>query len=215
MATWVWIVIAIAVLLAIALVAMMALRQRRTTTLRHRFGGEYDRTVQAREDRQAAEADLRDREKQRASFDIKPLPDPTRRRFAAEWEGVQEHFVDQPSSAVETADELLYRVMGARGYPMERFEKQANLISVDHPDVVENYRFAHGVRERARTHQATTEDLREALLHYRSLFDELLQPDDARDAGPAHDRPIGADEYQERGEVNDEGRKHSTRKGIR
>ena len=171
MATWVWILIIIAAVVVVAVIAMAA-RQRRTTALRQRFGPEYDRAVEAREGRRPAEADLRDREKQRAQLDIRPLPEDTRVRFAAEWRDVQERFVDQPSDAVVDADRLVYSVMEARGYPMGDFDAQADLVSVDHPDVVENYRFAHGIHERAQAQQVSTEDLREALLRYRSLFDE-------------------------------------------
>ena len=184
MATWVWILIVIAVVVVVAFIAMAA-RQRRTTALRQRFGPEYDRTVEAREDRRIAEADLRQREKQRARLDIRPLPEDMRARFGQEWQNVQERFVDQPSEAVVAADRLVYSVMEARGYPMGDFDAQADLVSVDHPEVVENYRFAHGIHERARERQASTEDLREALLRYRSLFGELLR---------AHDGQTGAAE---------------------
>ena len=179
MATWVWVLIAVAAVVVVGLTAM-AVRQRRTTALRQRFGPEYDRAVEAREGRQAAEADLRDREKARARLDIKPLPEDMRVRFAQEWRDLQERFVDQPSDAVVGADRLVYRVMEARGYPMGDFDAQADLVSVDHPEVVENYRFAHGIHERAQARQTSTEDLREALLRYRSLFDELLRADDDR-----------------------------------
>lgn len=101
--------------------------------------------------------------------------EPTRARFATEWRQLQERFVDQPSTTVVAADGLVRQVMVARGYPMDNFEAQAKLISVDHPSIVENYRLAHGVCERATSQQASTEDLRGALLQYRSLFDELLE----------------------------------------
>jgi hypothetical protein len=175
MATWAWILIAIVAVVVVVFIAM-AVRQRRTTALRQRFGPEYDRAVESREDRRAAEADLRGRERQRAQLDIRPLPEDTRARFAQEWQDVQERFVDQPSGAVVAADGLVYSVMEARGYPMGNFDAQADLVSVDHPEVVDNYRVAHGIRERA--DGAVTEDLREALLRYRSLFDELLRADD-------------------------------------
>ena len=175
MATWAWILIAIVAVVVVVLIAMAA-RQRRTMALRQHFGPEYDRAVESREDRRAAEADLRGRERQRARLDIRPLPEDTRARFAQEWQDVQERFVDQPSGAVVAADGLVYRVMEARGYPMGNFDAQADLVSVDHPEVVDNYRVAHGIRERA--DGAVTEDLREALLRYRSLFDELLRADD-------------------------------------
>jgi len=174
MAIWAWILIAIAVVVVVALAAL-AERRRRTAALRERFGPEYDRTLEASDDRRAAEAELRERERQRAKLDIKPLPEGTRADFAQEWKDVQERFVDQPSDAVVAADGLVYRVMEARGYPMGDFDAQASLVSVDYPEVVDNYRFAHGVRERSQAQQASTEDLREALLRYRSLFDELLR----------------------------------------
>jgi len=174
MAIWAWILIAIAVVVVVALAAL-AERRRRTAALRERFGPEYDRTVEASDDQRAAEAELRERERQRARLDIKPLPESTRAGFAQEWKDVQERFVDQPADAVVAADGLVYRVMEARGYPMGDFDTQASLVSVDYPEVVDNYRVAHGIHERAQAQQASTEDLREALLRYRSLFDELLR----------------------------------------
>jgi hypothetical protein len=175
----VWILILIAAVVVVALVAKAA-RQRRTMALRQRFGPEYDRTIQARQGRRPAEADLRAREKQRAQLDIRPLPEGMRVRFAEQWQDVQERFVDQPSDAVVAADGLVYSVMEARGYPVGDFDAQADLVSVDHPDVVENYRLAHGIRERSQERQASTGDLREALLRYRSLFSELLEADDGQ-----------------------------------
>jgi hypothetical protein len=116
MAIWAWVLIAIVVVAAVALIALVA-RQRRTA-LQRRFGPEYDRTVAALDDQRAAEADLRERERQRARLDIGPLPEDTRARFAQEWQDLQERFVDQPSEAVVAADGLVYRIMEARGYPM-------------------------------------------------------------------------------------------------
>jgi hypothetical protein len=168
-----WVVL-IAAVIVIALIVMVLTRRRRTVELQQHFGTEYDRTVQAKDDRRAAEAELRDREKERAKLDIRPLPAATRDRVAQEWADVQARFVDQPSTAVITADALVCRVMGERGYPMADFDSQADLVSVDHPTVVENFRVAHGIFGRAQNQQASTEDLREALLRYRSLFDELL-----------------------------------------
>jgi hypothetical protein len=181
MATWAWIVIAIVVVVVVALVAVGA-RNRRTAALRDRFGPEYDRAVENSDDRRTAEAGLRAREKQRAQFDVKPLPEATRLRFADEWRDLQERFLDQPAQAADAADALITRVMEARGYPMSDFDAQAELVSVDHPDTVENYRLAHAVQQRSQTQQASTEDLREALLRYRSLFSELLRPEGNDDA---------------------------------
>jgi hypothetical protein len=176
MATVVWVVIVIVVVVVLALVAVGA-RKRRTALLRDRFGPEYERVVESSDDRRAAEAGLRDRERQRAQFDVKPLPEADRVRFAGEWRDLQERFVDQPAPAAAAADALITRVMEARGYPLREFDVQADLVSVDYPGTVENYRFAHAVQQRAGTEQASTEDLREALLRYRSLFDELLRPE--------------------------------------
>jgi hypothetical protein len=184
MGTWAWILIAIVIVAVVALIALGAAK-RRTAGLRQRFGPEYDRTVTAREDRRAAEAELRSRERQRAKLDIRPLPEARRVVFAEEWREVQERFVDQPAQAAMAADTLVGRVMAERGYPMGDFEAGADLVSVDHPRVVEDYRFAHGVRERSRTQQASTEDLREAMLKYRSLFDDLLAAGDGGTAAEA------------------------------
>jgi hypothetical protein len=177
MATWAWILVAVAIAVVVVSIAMLMMRQRRTTMLRRRFGAEYERTVQERDNRRAAEADLRNRQKQRKRLDIRPLAEPTRIRFVNEWRQLQERFVDQPTTAVVAADGLVYRVMAERGYPMENFDERAKLISVDHPSVVENYRSAHRVCEQARSERANTEDLRGAFLRYRSLFDDLLQPE--------------------------------------
>jgi hypothetical protein len=197
MAAWVWVIIAIAVVVVVVLVAAGA-RNRRTALLRDRFGPEYDRAVENSDDRRAAEAELRARESQRAQFDVKPLPEATRLQFAGEWRDLQERFLDEPAQAVDGADSLITRVMEARGYPMKDFDAQVELVSVDHPDTVENYRFAHGVRERAQTQQASTEDLREALLRYRSLFDDLLRPEGSDAAGVTTDQaqPANSDRRQ-------------------
>lgn len=189
MSSWIWIVIVVAILVVVGALAAVEMRNRRTKALQQRFGAEYDRAVENHDRRSSAEADLRGREKERARIDVKPLPDQTRARFVTEWQQVQERFVDQPVNAVAAADELVYRVMDARGYPMHDFDTQADLISVDHPHVVENYRAGHRVHELSQVQQASTEDLRDALLRYRSLFDELLQErtEDSRttvDGGP-------------------------------
>jgi hypothetical protein len=188
MATWVWVVIAIAVVVVVALGAVAA-RNRRTSMLRDRFGPEYDRAIEKSDDRRAAEADLLAREKQRAQFDVKPLPEATRLRFAGEWDDLQELFVDEPAQAADGADALITRVMETRGYPMRDFDAQAEMVSVDYPDIVENYRFARAVQQRSQSRQASTEDLREALLRYRSLFDELLRSEGNGAAGTIDGRP--------------------------
>jgi hypothetical protein len=175
MPTWAVILIVLAAVAAAAMIATMTMRQRRTEALRNRFGPEYDRTMQGSEDRRAAELQLRAREQQRAGLDIRPLPEASRIRYGEEWLVVQERFVDEPAEAVGSADSLLHQVMAERGYPMGDFAAQSDLISVDHPEVVENYRVAQAIRERTAAGQVGTEELRDALLRYRSLFDDMLR----------------------------------------
>jgi hypothetical protein len=196
MVIWAWILIAVAIIV-VALLAARAMRQRSTTALRERFGPEYERVLREREDRRSAEADLRGRKRQRARLDIRPLTEPSRARFAAEWRELQERFVDQPSDVVVAADGLVRRVMSELGYPMDNFAGQARLISVDHPTVVEKYRFAHAVCERSQSQQVTTEELRAALLDYRSVFDDLLQSGDTVGHSQAGSRARHASDREE------------------
>ena len=181
------VIVIVVVVVVVALVAVGA-RKRRTAVLRDRFGPEYDRAVENSDDQRAAEAGLRERERQRAQFDVRPLPEADRLRYAGEWRDLQERFVDQPAEAAAAADALVTRVMEARGYPVTDFGAQADLVSVDHPGTVEDYRFAHAVQQRSGSEQASTEDLREALLRYRSLFDELLRPEVNGAAGTTEGR---------------------------
>ncbi len=175
METWMLVVIAVVVVAAVAaVVAWVAARQRRKRDLKGAFGPEYDREVARRDDARAAESELAHRRERRAELDIHPLPEDARRRYVEAWRHVQERFVDRPTEAVRDADELVQRVMADRGYPVEDFEQRAADLSVDHPTVVENYRSAHRISS-AGDGEATTEDLRKAMVHYRSLFNELLE----------------------------------------
>jgi FtsZ-interacting cell division protein ZipA len=177
METWVWIVIAAAVVVAIVLLALWAAnRKRRTTQLREGFGPEYDRTVEETGSRRKAESELTGREKRREELDIRPLAPGARDRFADRWRTVQERFVDDPDGALREAHELVVLVMAERGYPTDDFEQRAADVSVDHPHVVENYRAAHAISQRD---DADTEEQRQAMKHYRSLFDELLEAEPA------------------------------------
>jgi len=176
MQPWAWVLL-IVVLVVVVLVAVAAMRRRRTEDLRNRFGPEYERAVETSDDRRGAEHDLLDRARKRDRLDIRPLPEAARARYAEQWRGIQERFIDDPAGSVGAAHALLDQVMSERGYPTSDFEEQADLVSVDHPHVVENYRAAYGVYTRQRDGQATTEDLRDALVRYRSLFEELLHPD--------------------------------------
>ena len=173
------IVISIVVIVAILIVvaAALAMRRRRSEQLKHRFGPEYDRAVlEQNGDSRLAEADLAEREKRVEKFPIRALSAVDREAYAMEWVAVQRRFVDDPSAAVGTADRLMGRMMMDRGYPMTDFEQRAADISVSYPAVVQNYRAGHDIVVRYGDGKATTEDLRRAMVHYRSLFKELLEP---------------------------------------
>ena len=175
------IIIAIAVaVVVLALIAWAIVRNRRTAALKRQFGPEYERTVRERGPT-AAEAALLERQKRVEKFRMRDLSSEERERFITEWRLVQSRFVDDPKRAVTDADDLVARLMRARGYPMSDFEQRAADISVDHPRVVDNYRAAHQIALRQREGQATTEDLRNAIIYYRSLFDELLQTPNRRE----------------------------------
>jgi hypothetical protein len=176
MDTWVWIVIAAAAVVVLLAIWWAASRKRRTSHLREGFGPEYDRTVEEAGSRRRAESELKDREQRREELDIRPLAPGTRYRFASRWSSVQERFVDDPKAALRDAHALVIEVMRERGYPTDDFEQRAADVSVDHPEVVENYRSAHAITERD---DADTEEQRQGLVHYRALFDELLETEPA------------------------------------
>ena len=149
-------------------------RSRRSSTLRERFGPEYDRTVEHAGDRREAERELAAREKRHDELDLRPLAPEARARYVEQWQVTQGRFVDDPSGAVARADALVQEVMAERGYPTNDFEQRAADISVEHPELVERYRTAHGVAQASERGQASTEDLRHSVRHYRALFVELL-----------------------------------------
>jgi len=179
MDTWEVVLVVAAVVLVAAAIAFVVWRERRSRRLREQFGDEYDRTVHEHGDRRSAEAELEERIDIREQLDIRPLSFSDRERYAGTWEHVQSRFVDEPRAALLDADFLVGQVMQARGYPTGDFDDQ--LVSVDHPDVVANYRKGHRICLRCRAGEATTDELREGLLAYRSLFDELLGPDHAEE----------------------------------
>jgi len=181
MDTWVWIVIIAAVVVVIALIAFAAGTQRRarhrSERLRDRFGPEYDNVVDdnSRQGRREGESELIRREELHDELDIQELNPQTRDRYTREWEDLQRRFVDSPDHSVAEAEQLLTAVMSDRGYPVgEEFEDHADLVSVDHPKLVQNFRDAHSVYERSQRREAETEELRRSLLSYRALFEELL-----------------------------------------
>jgi len=173
----------IVVLVVVAALAFVFSRQRRTARLRDQFGPEYDRTVAETGSRQAAEAELEDRRHRLEKLEIAPLDSAARQRYLEQWHLVQAQFVDSPTEATRAADRLINQVMRDRGYPVEEFEQRAADISVDHAQVVDDYRAAHAVAEANERSEASTEDLRQALVHFRSLFEDLL---DVPDADRAH-----------------------------
>lgn len=168
------VVLVVALLVAGAL-AWMYLRQRRSGELRSRFGPEYDHVIRERGDRRDAERELKAREKRIDRLTIRPLRPEERTRYAERWKAEQVRFVDEPREAVRNADHLVEEVMKDRGYPVSDFSQRAADVSVDHPHLVENYRSAHDVAERNGRGEALTEDLRHAMLCYRSLFEDLLE----------------------------------------
>jgi hypothetical protein len=171
------IVLAAAVIVIVAVLVWLYVRRRRLTTagLRQKFGSEYDRAVLAHGSERKAESKLEDREKRVEKLKIRDLDPTEHERYSKQWESVQSRFVDSPKGAVAEADDLVSSVMKTRGYPVSDFDQRAADISVDHPRVVENYRSAHEIALRLGKDQATTEDLRTAMIHYRSLFEELVQ----------------------------------------
>ena len=174
-----WIAIIVGLLVA-AVVIWYLVKQSRSRELQRDFGPEYDRTMARAGNRGLAESDLRERRERVDALDVRPLSRSDDDRFASEWTKVQAEFVDAPAEAVTDADELIQQVMAARGYPVEDFDRRAADVSVEHPDVVENYRSAHSitVKEAREDGDANTEALRKAMVYYRSLFDELLVVDD-------------------------------------
>ena len=172
-------VVTAVILLVVVLVAVGAYMQHRkakTLALRNRFGTEYDRAVLTHGSKTKAEAKLADRKTRVENFEIRNLGATERERFLADWQSVQSRFVDHPKTAVTEADELVNALLQARGYPLASFEQRADDISVTYPRVMENYRQAHAVAVRPDRVEATTEELRAAMIQYRAIFDELVQP---------------------------------------
>jgi FtsZ-interacting cell division protein ZipA len=178
MSTWVWIVIAVVVAIVVLAIVWSALRSKRTRALQDTFGNEYDRTVDQSGGRRAAERELLDRQKQHDELDIRPLSPESRDRYVKRWQSTQARFVDDPRGAVAEADRLVQDVMQERGYPTKDFERRVADISVDHPDLVEKYRNADGIARRSERGEASTEDMRHSVRHYRALFAVLLETDD-------------------------------------
>ena len=180
MDAWIWIVIAVAVVLVLVVVVTAMSGKRRRAHLRGRFGSEYGRTVDDAGNRRAAERDLREREAKHDELELHPLSEASRQRYTQQWTEMQSAFVDRPQVAVAEADRLITDLIRERGYPVDDFETRSQLVSVDHPDVVQNYRTAHTIAARNIEGRTSTEDLRQAVISYRALFEEMLLDDDER-----------------------------------
>lgn len=179
--------LAIIIIIAVAVIAaaiigyvLYAVNQKKHTgELKGRFGPEYDRTVAASGGRKPAEADLAARQKRVERLDIQPLGETQRQDYVERWRIIQVGFVDGPAESVRDADRLVGDAMTARGYPMATWDQRAADVSVDHPEVVTNYRAGHDISQAMEAGKATTEQLRQAMVHYRTLFEDLLAPEPA------------------------------------
>jgi len=172
-------ILIVALVVAVGVAIWLYVRQRRTATLRERFGPEYDRALQRSGDRHTAEATLQERQERVEHLRIRTLAGRERDQFAERWASAQARFVDDPKGAIAEADHLVGEVMQVRGYPVGDFEQRAADISVDHPGVVDNYRTAHRLALKSERSGAETEELRQAMVHYRALFEDLLETEQA------------------------------------
>ena len=163
-----------------AILVVLGVVANRRRALRQRFGPEYDRVVESTEDRRAAERELRDRERRHAELELRPLDPESRERYSASWEEIQARFVDAPNEAVGEADELVTRLVAERGYPTGDYDDQLAHLSVEHARTLDHYRQAHDINERNSRGEATTEQLRQDLVHYRALFADLLGTESER-----------------------------------
>jgi cytoskeletal protein RodZ len=188
MDTGLLVAILIVVAVLVVVLAFFAARQQRSRKLRAQFGPEYDRTVAEAGDRRQAETRLQERTERRQRLEIVALDPADRDRYVEAWRQTQARFVDEPAEATREADRLITDVMRKRGYPIDDFEQRAADISVDHPQVVDDYRAAQAIAAANERSEASTEDLRQALVHYRSLFEELLEVDRTDDDRRPDDR---------------------------
>jgi hypothetical protein len=193
-------IIVVVAVLAVLAAAYVFVQKRRSTELRSKFGPEYERAVIETGAKGKAEAELAERAKRVKKFDIRPLPAGQADTFIRNWKATQARFVDDPKGAIQEADDLLGELMSARGYPVTDFEQRAADLSVDHGELVHNYRIAHQVAVRHSRGEAGTEDLRQAMIHYRALFEDLIdEPVDDEPSRATRARANGrADHIEER-----------------
>ena len=169
---WIWIAVGVLALIVVASLIARGARRSRSESLREKFGNEYDHAVQSAGNRKRGEAELATRVQEVEKHEIRPLTAAEQERYRGDWQRVEKHFIERPTTAVVEADELVADIMRVQGYPMGDFEKHAAHLSVKHPRIVEHYRAGHKVMEGA-PGSASTEDLRQAMLHYRALFEQL------------------------------------------
>ncbi|WP_306796360.1 hypothetical protein [Nocardia sp. XZ_19_369] len=187
MSSGVLITVIVLVVLAAVVIALVVWPMVRRQRLRSRFGPEYDRTVEEHDDRRAAERELAERERRHAELELRALSPEQKQLYTAQWVEVQERFIDDPAEALQSADRLLTTVMAQRGYPTENFDQQVADLSVEHAEALGHYRAAHEIATRATGSEVSTEDRRTAIVHYRDLFQDLLNgaTDDKK---PEHDK---------------------------
>ena len=171
---YVTILVIVVLVIVGAILVLVSARRRRSKRLHDQLGPEYDRTVQAMGGEKKAQTELEERRKRVEALDIRPLSASERAGYLADWTAVQSKFVDEPGQAIVDADRLIMQVMQTRAYPVSDFEQRAADISVNYPALVSNYRAAREIAVKNEQHQADTEELRQAMIHYRSLFEELL-----------------------------------------
>jgi len=214
MPTWLIVLIVVVAVAVLGAVIWLVTQEMQRKRLQQRFGPEYDRTVAEKDSPRAAQRELAERERRHKEFDIRPLSAPARERYTQQWARVQEKFVDQPSAAVTEADHLLVALMAERGYPTEGYEQQLSDLSVRHAKTLEHYRAAHATQhERS---GASTENLRDAMVHYRTVFEDLLTDgadEEHHDRGH-HERRNGHDhkEHEHNGHDRDTGRDDTERR---
>lgn len=209
---WIWVAVAVVAVLIIGGLIAGASRRARSSSLRERFGSEYDRAVSEAGSRRRGEDALLARSEEVDRFTIRPLTAAERDRYRADWRRIEERFLERPASAVVEADEMVADIMRIQGYPMGDFERHAAHLSVKHPRVIEHYREGHQVLDKAGS--ASTEDLRQAMLHYRTLFDELIgdrSDDVATDIPRANEVPMSGTRRAEERPLSEPDRDVSTR----
>jgi hypothetical protein len=178
------IIVLVFVIVLLAIAGAVGWQVMRRRSLQRTFGAEYDRAVAAEPNRSAAERELRDRERRHAELNLKPLNPADRDRFAQQWQAVQARFVEDPAAAVVAGDDLVTRLVTARGYPTKDYDDQLAYLSVEHARMLGHYRDAHEIFERGQRREASTEELRQALVHYRALFADLLDAAQDNNARP-------------------------------